>query len=156
MSTWRSPAISVRALQAQVGKHRILAEVDFEVDAGEIVMLCGPSGAGKSTIAAAVADLERPGIRWQGEVLVDGRSEDRASRVGHVPQHAPATLNPARRVGHLLDEVVRLHRSDAERRSGRTSRRTRVAEVLRMAGFDPPERDLAELLRRFPHQFSGG
>ncbi|WP_280246396.1 ABC transporter ATP-binding protein [Nocardia abscessus] len=49
----------------------IAAEVDLEIDPGEIVVLLGPSGCGKSTILRALAGLLNP---VSGNAEVDGRA----------------------------------------------------------------------------------
>ena len=48
---------------------QLLAPIDLEIDAGELVFISGPSGAGKSLLLRAIADLDPS----QGEVLLDAR-----------------------------------------------------------------------------------
>jgi cell division transport system ATP-binding protein len=48
-----------------------LADVSFEIAAGEMVFLTGRSGAGKSTVLKLIALLERPS---RGQVWVNGQS----------------------------------------------------------------------------------
>nr|WP_051343408.1 ATP-binding cassette domain-containing protein [Pseudonocardia spinosispora] len=139
-------AVSVRELGATAGAATILHDISFDVPTGEIVTLCGPSGAGKTTIAAAVAGIVRPGITYSGELV-------RGGHVGYLPQFAAATLNPARRIGHALGELVGLHHVG---RLDRAGRRVHIARVLRTAGFDVPDDRLDQTLRRYPHEFSGG
>jgi ABC-2 type transport system ATP-binding protein len=68
----------------------VLAEVSFEVQAGEVVGLLGPNGAGKSTALAILATLLPPD---EGHVAVAGHALPRdasAARrmLGYVPQDA--------------------------------------------------------------------
>jgi peptide/nickel transport system ATP-binding protein len=141
-------AVSVRGLSARAGAVPILRGVSFDLAPGEILTLGGPSGAGKTTLATAIVGLDRPGVRIAGSVLL-GRG-----RVGYLPQQAAATLNPARRVGRALRELVDLHNT------GGLDRRARLAEVLRLAAFELPgpseDGEWEHALRRYPHQFSGG
>jgi len=51
------------------GGRQILADVDVEVYAGEVLAVTGPSGSGKSSLLALLAGLETPDT---GQVLVDG------------------------------------------------------------------------------------
>src|SRR5690606_6139412 len=51
----------------------VLADVDLEVAAGEIVALIGPSGCGESTLLRQVVGLDRPSA---GSVLIDGLPVD--------------------------------------------------------------------------------
>ena len=46
----------------------VLNNVDFHVDAGEVVVICGPSGSGKSTLIRCINKLEPI---QEGEIYVD-------------------------------------------------------------------------------------
>ncbi|MBW3533611.1 MAG: ATP-binding cassette domain-containing protein [Gemmatimonadetes bacterium] len=68
-----------------------LAEVDLEVEPGEVVVLLGPNGSGKSTLLHLLAGLLEP---TSGDVRVLGQAPSRAGaahrrRVG-VAADAPA------------------------------------------------------------------
>lgn len=52
--------IDVRGLEAWYGKRRILADIDFCVEPGEIRVIMGGSGSGKSTLLRHVLGLHRP------------------------------------------------------------------------------------------------
>jgi ABC-2 type transport system ATP-binding protein len=81
-------AIAVADLRKRYGDRTVLADVAFEVRAGEIVGLLGPNAAGKSTTLAILATL----LTFdEGDVAVAGHSLPRdavgARRVlGYVPQ----------------------------------------------------------------------
>jgi len=51
------------------GKVKVLHNVSFELEPGEIVCLLGPSGCGKTTLLRIAAGIERP---QSGRVLIDG------------------------------------------------------------------------------------
>ncbi|MBO0693600.1 MAG: ABC transporter ATP-binding protein, partial [Acidimicrobiaceae bacterium] len=53
------PAIRLRAAVALVDRFPVLAGVDLDVSAGEIVLLQGPNGAGKTSLLRACAGLLR-------------------------------------------------------------------------------------------------
>jgi len=59
-----------------------LADVDFSIEAGEMVFLTGHSGAGKSTVLKLISLIERPS---RGAVLMDGQNLAQVSR-RRVPQ----------------------------------------------------------------------
>lgn len=51
-------AIAVRNLSKRYGAFQAVADVSFDVPAGQLVALLGPSGSGKSTILRIIAGLE--------------------------------------------------------------------------------------------------
>jgi ABC-type cobalamin/Fe3+-siderophores transport system ATPase subunit/signal transduction histidine kinase len=64
-----APLLAVRSLAAQYGARRVLADVNIEVYAGEVVALAGENGAGKSTLVRCVAGDLAPAA---GEIILDG------------------------------------------------------------------------------------
>ncbi|MBZ0224172.1 MAG: cell division ATP-binding protein FtsE [Dokdonella sp.] len=60
-----------------------LAELSFEIGAGEVAFVTGHSGAGKSTLLKLVSLAERP---TRGQISVNGRDLARV-RSGTIPQH---------------------------------------------------------------------
>jgi phospholipid/cholesterol/gamma-HCH transport system ATP-binding protein len=64
-------AISVRNLRVNYGDREILHGINFNVRAGETLVILGGSGSGKSTLLRAMAGLERP---VAGEIWIRGRN----------------------------------------------------------------------------------
>jgi phospholipid/cholesterol/gamma-HCH transport system ATP-binding protein len=64
-------AISVRNLHVRYGTREILHGVNFEVPAGETLVIMGGSGCGKSTLLRTLVGLERPS---DGEIWIRGRN----------------------------------------------------------------------------------
>ncbi|MFE3445057.1 heme ABC transporter ATP-binding protein [Nocardia sp. NPDC059180] len=87
--TLRASGVSVDRRGGGTKVRRVLAEVDFEVAAGEVVALVGPNGAGKSTLLAVLAGELDPA---EGVVELDGRAVthwsplDMARRRAVLPQ----------------------------------------------------------------------
>jgi peptide/nickel transport system ATP-binding protein len=125
--------------------------VNLAVAPGEVVGLVGESGCGKSTLGRLVAGLHQPssGERlWRGANVAElGAAARREARLAiqMIFQDPYAALNPRMRVQDIVGEAAVVHGIvDAP------GMRDYVAEVLRRVGLDPA------LMRRFPHQFSGG
>jgi heme ABC exporter ATP-binding subunit CcmA len=78
------PVVSFRDVVAVAGSYPVLAGANFDVEAGEIVLLTGPNGAGKTSLLRVCAGL-LPVERGQARVLGINLADDRATvreRVG--------------------------------------------------------------------------
>jgi peptide/nickel transport system ATP-binding protein len=157
-----APVLRVRDLTVGYsGRGRRVAAVrgvSFEVGVGEVVAVVGESGSGKTTTANAVIGLLPPaaqvaggGIELLGEDITnwsDRRMQTvRGARIGYVPQDPTVSLNPSKRIGHQIGDVLRIH--------GRADRRgaaVRAVEILRLVGLSEPERRVGQ----YPHELSGG
>lgn len=112
--------------------NKVLDNVSFEVQRGEIFGLVGESGCGKTTLSRAILGL----IDYSGEILIDGEPYTKAHRrdftrkVQAVFQDPSAALNPTKRVGWLLEEPLRVHHES------RAQRNRRMDEVLELVGLD--------------------
>lgn len=83
--------VVLRALRASVNGRTepILADIDAEFAAGEVVVILGPSGSGKSTLARCLMGVWP---RMEGEVLLDGlpitdfERHELGPYLGYLPQ----------------------------------------------------------------------
>ncbi len=62
--------ISLRDLRVSYGDREILHGINFDVRAGETLVILGGSGSGKSTLLRTLVGLERPS---SGEIWIDGK-----------------------------------------------------------------------------------
>ncbi|OKP82299.1 ABC transporter ATP-binding protein [Paenibacillus sp. P32E] len=154
--------LSVEDLQVSFatrdGENQAVRGVSFHIDAGETVGIVGESGSGKSVTAKAIMSLITPpgritagNIEFRGERLT-GLSEKewrslRGNRIAMVFQDPMTSLNPVKKIGQQLTEVIRRHRG--------LNKEAAVAEAARMllqVGIQNPE----QRLKQYPHEFSGG
>jgi ABC-2 type transport system ATP-binding protein len=82
--------LSAAHLSKSFGRRLAVADVSFEVLAGEVFGFLGPNGAGKTTTIRMLVGLARPDsgeIRIRGLDLVEGLAEvvdlDRGSKFSH-------------------------------------------------------------------------
>ena len=156
------PAFSVHELTVRhfggKGWTTAVDGVTFEVAPGEALVLLGESGSGKTTVARSILGLPARGARTTGRIDLSGTglltlgerelSRVRGRRIGYVPQDPTASLDPLRRIGAQLAEVLRRHRMADGRRAARAA----VPGLLESVGVPDPER----VARSFPHELSGG
>jgi peptide/nickel transport system ATP-binding protein len=125
--------------------------VDVRIGEGEVVGLVGESGCGKSTLGRLAVGLLEPthGQRlWRGEP-VDKMNPSAARRaqlkMQMIFQDPYASLNPRMRVVDIVGEAPVVHRLITAKQQVEY-----VGLMLNKVGLDPT------LMRRYPHQFSGG
>jgi len=136
----------------------LLRAVSLAVAVGEVHGLVGMSGAGKSLITKAIlgilpAGIELTGgsIRFAGNELIgcpEARYRQLLGReIALIPQDPLTALNPSRRIEAQMTDVMRLHLSLTRRAA-----RARALALLRDVRIREPE----AVLRRYPHELSGG
>jgi peptide/nickel transport system ATP-binding protein len=144
--------LAVSFVQYERGLHRrvvtALAGMDLRADAGEVVALVGASGAGKSLLAHAVLGLLPPNVQESGTVVFDGVVADQDTRrrlagceIMLLPQSV-TFLDPVAPIGRQVRRSARL--------AGLADPRRAAAEALERRGLGP------DVLRRYPHELSGG
>lgn len=142
----RSPTTRVAALRG----------ASFTVEPGERVGIVGESGSGKSTLALSIIGLLSADayvtagtILYRGINLVGASPQIMATvrgiEIAVVFQNAATALNPLRRVGDQIADVlvIRLGLS-------RVAARAEAVSLLRSMGIT------SERAFNYPHQYSGG
>jgi osmoprotectant transport system ATP-binding protein len=123
-----------------------IAELSFEVPAGDVCVLVGPSGSGKTT---AMRLINRMIPLTEGDILLGGRS---------VLKRDPTELR--REIGYVIQQIGLFpHLSVAENIAtvpkllswDKARIQARVHELLDLIGMDPEE-----IGPRYPAQLSGG
>jgi D-xylose transport system ATP-binding protein len=68
-TTSPAPVLSMTGVSKRFGAVQALKDIEFSVEAGEVVALVGDNGAGKSTLVKAIAGVYTPD---EGQVVFDG------------------------------------------------------------------------------------
>lgn len=127
-----------RSLFGKGSSSPVLKGVSFELRQGEILGLVGESGCGKSTLSKAILGMLNPDF-VSGEVI------HHTKRPQMVFQDPFGSLNPAKTVGWILEEPLRVFgKYDA------AERKRRVLDMLERVGLGE------RYVNRKPRELSGG
>ncbi|MFD5815668.1 dipeptide ABC transporter ATP-binding protein [Streptomyces sp. NPDC127038] len=157
-----TPLLEIRDLSVSYrtrgGTVQAVRGVDLDVWPGQVTAVVGESGSGKSTTAHAITRLLSTNGSIDAGTVRFGRHDlatlseaelrtVRGARIGLVPQDPTVSLNPVKRIGDQVAEVLRIH--------GLATHRSAPAEaigILDRAGLP----DAATRARQYPHELSGG
>jgi peptide/nickel transport system ATP-binding protein len=156
------PLLDVRDLTVEFttsrGPVRAVDRIDLAVKRGEILGIVGESGSGKSVTSYAVMRiLDRAGRIAGGSITFSGMPLDRlpeaemrdlrGREISMVFQNPRAALNPIRRIGRQIEDVLIRHgqatRGDARAKAIAMLERVRIARP-------------AERYDAYPFELSGG
>ena len=155
--------ISVKNLEVQFSvRHRILTairNVSLDIYKGETIAIVGESGSGKSVFTKTLTGmLEENGLVSEGEILYAGtdlakfRTNDewrhiRGKRIATIFQDPMTSLNPLRKIGSQIAEVVTLHRG-----MNKADAKAEAIRLLQKVGIPNAEQRYYD----YPFQYSGG
>lgn len=129
------------------GHQPVLRGLSLTLEEGRCLGIVGESGSGKSTLGRVLVGLLRPD---RGDVAVDGKNLYGTGRGASfhpcsvVFQDYSTSVNPRFSVEEILAEPLKKGFGDAK------ERRDRILALLEKVGLS------SDLLRRRPHQLSGG
>ncbi|HVJ54000.1 MAG TPA: ABC transporter ATP-binding protein [Aliidongia sp.] len=137
---------------------RVVREVDFTLDAGEVLVILGESGSGKSVTLKALMRLlpaARSEISGRVEIMgedvlaLDERalSAKRGRDVAMIFQEPALAFDPVFTVGRQIAETVRRHQGCSN-----ADAMKRAKELLDLVQIPSAERRL----KAYPHELSGG
>lgn len=156
------PLLDVRDLSVEFitrrGVVNAVRQVDLSVVKGETVGVVGESGSGKSVTSYAVMRiLDRAGRIAEGTIQFSGldlkamRERDardmRGREISMIFQNPRAALNPIRKIGHQIEDVMRRHAiagsGDAKAKAIEALEQVRIARA-------------SERYHSYPYELSGG
>ena len=161
-SDTQPPLLSVQGLSLEFrtrsGTVRALEEVSFTVRRGETVGIVGESGSGKSVMSFALLRiLDAAGRITAGSADFGGLdllrateselAQIRGRELSMIFQNPRTALNPIRRVGAQIEDVLRRHSTTL-----RENLRERAIECLAQVRIPDP----ARRYEAYPFELSGG
>lgn len=140
------------------GDVKAIRGIDISISHGEILGIVGESGSGKSVcmksvmkILPSTAEITADEINYKGENILL-KSEDelrkyRGNEMAMIFQDPMTSLNPLKKIGKHLTEVVIRHRNCSKDEAYNIA-----LDMLKKVGITNPEMRM----KRYPHEFSGG
>ncbi|HEY1168423.1 MAG TPA: ABC transporter ATP-binding protein [Candidatus Limnocylindrales bacterium] len=136
------------------GDVKALDGATFSIADKEIMGLAGESGCGKSTLGNSLIRLDGRMKYVSGSVNLDGAEVPIWDKVGMipfrfreisvVPQYAMSAMNPTRKIGQMIAELVESRGTEFREIKGELERRIDLVGLGR------------DVLKRYPIELSGG
>ena len=134
---------------------QVVRGVDLTLKKGEIVGILGGSGSGKTVSATSILRLEdEAAIYDSGKIYFHGKNlfelaeadyqDVRGNQIAYIFQNASTALNPYKKIGRQLLEVLKRH--------GLPKSKEKVIETLKTVGIS----DAKTVYDMYPFQLSGG
>lgn len=137
--------------------HKVIRNLSFTVDEGEILAIVGESGSGKSTaIRAVIGLLGSSGMVHSGDIIYNGKNIPdmqerelrmlRGTEIGMVFQDCRAALCPVRTIGAQIEETFEEHGI-----KDKAAALGRAGDIMRRIGLEPER-----IFTKYPFELSGG
>jgi len=153
------PLLSIADLTVSFGQSRVVEGLSFSVEPGRTLAVVGESGSGKSVTSLSIMRLaDMMGARFEtGSITFNGKDllklpqkemrSIRGKEIAMIFQEPMTSLNPVFTIGDQICEVLLLHEDIGKSTAMAEARR--LLEMVRLP-------DAEALLKRYPHQLSGG
>lgn len=158
-----STILAVKNLSVEFGTSRVIDDLSFSVHQGKTLAIVGESGSGKSITSQSIMRLaETSGAKYasgnilfsteQGETDLLSLSQEkmrsiRGKDIAMIFQEPMTSLNPVYTIGDQISESLSLHK-----KLSKAEAREESVNLLKMVRLP----DAEDMLKRYPHQLSGG
>ncbi|MFT4875532.1 MAG: peptide/nickel transport system ATP-binding protein [Bacteroidia bacterium] len=126
---------------------KVLHDIHFTLNQGDILGLIGESGSGKSTIAKLILKIWNPTngvLKLHNKDLASIR--DISEEIQLVFQDPFSSLNPKHKIGNALSEVLQT----TDKKAPKSAVKEKVISLLEEVGLTASD------FAKYPHEFSGG
>jgi len=156
------PLLEVQSLSIGIKKKdkifKVVRDISFEIQTGEIVGIVGESGCGKTLTARSILALPSHNVEIiEGNIIFNGSdiyklsqeelNNIRGKEVTMIFQEPFEALNPLIKVGKQIGESIALHQ-----RKDKKFIYNKTLEVMRNVGLQEAEK----IALMYPHELSGG
>ena len=142
-----TPMILMEKVNKYYGDFHALKDIDFQVQKGDIVVICGPSGSGKSTLIRCINRLEEID---DGRIVVDGEDlYDKKADINKIRAEAGMVFQHFNLFPHLtILENITIAQNKVKKRPKKEAEE-RAMQLLERVG-------LAHKAHDYPGALSGG
>tara|TARA_B110000977_G_scaffold57518_1_gene78127 strand:- start:2117 stop:3757 length:1641 start_codon:yes stop_codon:yes gene_type:complete len=126
---------------------KVLHDIHFTLNQGDILGLIGESGSGKSTIAKLILKIWNP---TNGVLKLHNKDlasiSDISEEIQLVFQDPFSSLNPKQKIGNAISEVLQT----TDKKAPKSAVKEKVISLLQEVGLTASD------FAKYPHEFSGG
>ena len=126
---------------------KVLHDIHFTLNQGDILGLIGESGSGKSTIAKLILKIWNP---TNGVLKLHNKDlasiSDVSEEIQLVFQDPFSSLNPKHKIGNAISEVLQT----TDKKAPKSAVKEKVISLLQEVGLTTSD------FAKYPHEFSGG
>ncbi len=131
---------------------KVIDDVSFELDQGEVLVLAGESGSGKTTLAKLIIGSITPDagdIFFLGQnINISKKNKSFYSSIHLIHQDPYSSINPYLKIKDIVMEPLKIHNSNLS--YAEKEKKVRIA--LSRTKLEPVD----EFLEKYPNMLSGG
>ena len=158
MSLLKVNNLSVGFYSSENYKYKVVKNISFELNKGEVLGIVGESGSGKSITALSIMGLlpypkafhtKESSIKYNDIELLNNPNirEYRGNKISYIFQEPMSSLNPLHSIGKQIAEILILHQKMSEKEA-----KSEAVRLLKVTGIKNAE----EKYNLYPHELSGG